>query len=597
MNTGRANRWFLLSFFLVVSMSFVGLPALHAATIEVDTAVDELNGMSGNGSCSLREAIANANQNNGAQADCIAGSGADVITFNASLNSTALLLSIAGTGEDANLTGDLDITDDLTISGNGAAYTILDANNVDRVLHIIGDVTVTMSEVTLENGQTAVLGDPGGGIYNQGGTLTIQQSRITGNQAQNDVGGGVVNEDGTLTIRDSVIDNNATGLTGGGVINWNRTLNAAAVSADLINTTISGNQADDVGGGAVNASETDGTASLTLINSTVTANLAGLVSGGIDDGGGVASQGFGTGAATATLQNSIVAGNGSLNNGTWDCFASGTGSVVSNGHNLVGTAQGCPSGGSSDQTTATPNNDVSPTLADNGGPTLTHALPPSSLAIDSGDNTVCTAAAVNNLDQRGEPRPVDYGGGATCDVGAFERQTDETAVLTLNDGQTQSFGATMITITDNPGGNAPGLTTITRFNQAPGIPDAGEMPFQLSINAAVNSGLNVNLTICYTDSEIAVGTSVNEAALQLYRYNNATLSWDAMGVDTLDTAVNCATKNNVTGFSSWTLASAQPTAVSLQSGTVDNGSISLVLIILGLVLFGVTVVSLHQNRS
>ena len=59
-------------------------------------------------------------------------------------------------------------------------------------------------------------------------------------------------------------------------------------------------------------------------------------------------------------------------------------------------------------------------LADNGGPTLTHALLPSSVAIDHISPEMCLDADGQPLttDQRGEPRP----GGTMCDVGAFEVQ-------------------------------------------------------------------------------------------------------------------------------------------------------------------------------
>jgi hypothetical protein len=53
-------------------------------------------------------------------------------------------------------------------------------------------------------------------------------------------------------------------------------------------------------------------------------------------------------------------------------------------------------------------------LADNGGPTLTHALLPGSIAIDRIPEAECRATE----DQRGEPRPET--GGTLCDVGAFE---------------------------------------------------------------------------------------------------------------------------------------------------------------------------------
>ena len=57
-------------------------------------------------------------------------------------------------------------------------------------------------------------------------------------------------------------------------------------------------------------------------------------------------------------------------------------------------------------------------LANNGGPTKTHALLAGSRAIDAGDN-----AGVPATDQRGLPRKKDgnFNGVAVVDIGAFER--------------------------------------------------------------------------------------------------------------------------------------------------------------------------------
>jgi len=59
--------------------------------------------------------------------------GADTIT----VPSGTYTLTIAGTGEDAAASGDLDITDDIIINGNTVSSTIIDANAIDRVFEIL----------------------------------------------------------------------------------------------------------------------------------------------------------------------------------------------------------------------------------------------------------------------------------------------------------------------------------------------------------------------------------------------------------------------------------------------------------------------------
>ena len=56
-------------------------------------------------------------------------------------------------------------------------------------------------------------------------------------------------------------------------------------------------------------------------------------------------------------------------------------------------------------------------LANNGGPTPTHALLEGSDAIDTADAGICAASPVDGEDQRGVSRP--QGGG--CDIGAYEK--------------------------------------------------------------------------------------------------------------------------------------------------------------------------------
>ena len=79
--------------------------------ITVNTTDDEINE---DGDCSLREAIRAANQDSAVDG-CNAGSGKDSIL----IEKGTFVLALEGIGEDEALSGDLDITDDLTITGAG----------------------------------------------------------------------------------------------------------------------------------------------------------------------------------------------------------------------------------------------------------------------------------------------------------------------------------------------------------------------------------------------------------------------------------------------------------------------------------------------
>ena len=96
------------------------LPA-QAATFTVTRFDDPVpDGCNSGVDCSLREAIIAAN----------AAPGADTIILPAGIYT----LAIAGAGDNVAATGDLDITDDLTLTGDGAATTIIDGGALDRVL-------------------------------------------------------------------------------------------------------------------------------------------------------------------------------------------------------------------------------------------------------------------------------------------------------------------------------------------------------------------------------------------------------------------------------------------------------------------------------
>jgi hypothetical protein len=150
------------------------------------------------------------------------------------------------------------------------------------------------------------------------------------------------------------------------------------------------------------------------------ASLAGgevtrLVSrGGTGDGGGIGVE-WGTSYDTR-LAGTILAGNVDLGGEAPDC----SGPLGSSQFNIVGDLTGCTFTATARDVTGTAEAPVDPglgPLADNGGPTLTHALLAGSPAVDAGHPYIFPAT-----DQRGVARPHDgdADGSAYADIVAFE---------------------------------------------------------------------------------------------------------------------------------------------------------------------------------
>ena len=152
---------------IALAAGALGYPAAaQAATITVNTTADEFNTGPG---CSLREAIRAANTDV-AFGGCPAGSGADTITFG--VNGTFLITINPGPDENADAAGDFDLLSDITVQGNGAANTIVDAGSADRVFDIapLGRpcLTVVFSGLTIQNGKAFPANfNVGGGIYHR----------------------------------------------------------------------------------------------------------------------------------------------------------------------------------------------------------------------------------------------------------------------------------------------------------------------------------------------------------------------------------------------------------------------------------------------
>lgn len=361
---------------LLLALSSIQAPLAFADTITVDGTT-----------CTLADAITAANTDT-ATGGCTAGSSADTLNITNDITLTAALPAI---------------TTEITIEGNGAtiqrdggapefrifAVNGRDANN--------GDLTLNQATITGGN-----LADHGGGVYNCEGTVTINNSTISGNTATGGCnGGGVYSTEGAVTINNSTISDNTAAGAGGGVANLT---------------------GDD-----------EGTGTVTINNSTISDNDAAVA------GGGVANLQM-VGTAAVTISHSIVSGNTA---GAGREVFNYDGTVTANDYNLFGhsgetDAEAFYGFAPTDPTdiNATSDGGGTPTalaailadLADNGGPTETHALVADSPAIDAVPNAQCNVAT----DQRGAPRP--YPSAGNCDVGAYEY--DSPTAVTL-----ASFGA------------------------------------------------------------------------------------------------------------------------------------------------------------
>lgn len=322
------------------------------------------------------------------------------------------------------------ISSSMTLEGAGArTTTIKQTESHQGVLDVSSaSATVTVDGVTITGGQAM---GSGGGI-SSGGTLTLRNSTVTGNEAdgyttcvdppectmqfaQPGTGGGIYSS-GSLTIMNSTVSDNiatpgsAASVTGSA---WGGGIYSIQSALRIVNSTVAGNSAQGgIGfgaGGGIFTVAASGSA-LELASATIAANTA---SGGAGQGhaqGGNVYLDENNGTLLSVVKDSIVA-DGTGDSGAENCAG---GTLTSAGYNLEDHNQ-CGFGAAGDQVSK---NAHLGQLHNNGGPTDTVALLSGSPAINGGSPQGCKdlANAPIATDQRDVTRPQ----GSRCDIGAFE---------------------------------------------------------------------------------------------------------------------------------------------------------------------------------
>ncbi len=383
----RSARLIIVAFLLLLSAAVLGVPTAQAAGTVTDCSTY------GPGAGTLQDALV----------------GGGTVTF--ACDGTIIVPEIV-------------ISQNTVLDATGHVVT-LSGNNANRVLTVNSFVSLTVTHLTIANGNS----DKGGGINNEG-TLTVSNSTISGNTANFTDGGGIRNgSDATLTVIDSTITGNNSDQFGGGIYS------STNYAVNITGSTIKANTAANRGGGIYNTGN-----SMTVSNSTISGNVAGTSGGGVHNTwkltlGNVTITGntAGTGGALynefagaeVTVGNSILANSVSP---AADC-ANNSGTITDRGHNLIEAQSGCgfTNGVNGNIVGLDPN--LGP-LANNGGPTQTHALLLTSIAVNAGDNAL---ANLLTTDQRGAGFPRINGG--TVDMGAYELGCPVFPVSVINEGQ------------------------------------------------------------------------------------------------------------------------------------------------------------------
>jgi large repetitive protein len=527
-------------------------------------------GKGADAACSLRDALLEASS-----------LGTANVTFDATVFASAHTIQLL------NPSGSLAIPVNTTITGatTGSGAGLINLVTVSAggqaggypVFQVGGGVTA-IANLTITNGYLVA---SGGGIAQNGGTLTITDSTISGNSVSyvgpsaQLCGGVVSNTSGTLTIDSTTISgNNVTSPPGGGAVGG--VIGGGGVcttggTLTVVRSTIAGNTVNASSpltlvaqGGGIFVSN----GSLTVQDSTISNNAV-SVSGNpaIASGGGIEVSG------SAVLTGTIIAAN------TAAIGADIQGSYMDGGGNVTGATLPVAINLSS--------------LANYGGPTQTMIPLPGSPAI-----CATSPSSATGTDQRGDSRTTNYAGASCQDAGAVETNytlsfstqppatvnvaTNFSAGVTLYESGglfTASSASLPLTLNATAGTLTNGGSSTVSAATSNGVAAFSALQVsQPGTNDTLTAGLPLTATGAATPiaaTSTSSAFTVNTLSTTVATANaSATYSASAQTVTLNATVTSSGATVNAGTVTFTLLSSGVPVGAAVTSGTVTNGAAS-----------------------
>lgn len=274
----------------VSGLSLAVVAPASAATTEVGTEEE------------LREAVAAAN----------ASPGLDRIVL-----ANSITLSTVPTGEeDGPAAGDLDVTDTLEVIGNGET---INAAGTDRIFDVPAESELLVDDIVLRNGAPAL--ESSGGAIRSLGTLAVVNSLLVDNTVTgpNASGGAIVNDGGSLTVDTSRLRGNSASRAGGAI-------EAVGGTTQVEGSRMTGNSTGPLPGNGGGLHLT-GTGEVRVIDSLLINNVA------ASEGGGLWNSSTGTMTVRGTYLTENIAQGAAADNGGGALFNDG-GTLVVRGSSL-----------------------------------------------------------------------------------------------------------------------------------------------------------------------------------------------------------------------------------------------------------------------